>query len=95
MFVYYYFHHMLVLAAIIPAVFLLVRSYRSDRLEKESYGIIAMLLIGGIASTLIAAFLERIGHGILSLIFEENSLLYRVLMYLLVKTMSAHDQYIL
>ena len=44
----------LVLAAVLPAVFLMVKVYRSDRLEAESSGMLRRLVIAGILSSLLA-----------------------------------------
>ena len=40
----------LILAAIIPAIFLLIKVYKSDKLEKEDPRFILLLLISGIIS---------------------------------------------
>ncbi len=69
------------LAAIIPAVFLLVKIYKSDEMEKEPKGLIVSLVILGIISTSIAVLLETVGSAVLGKIFEEGSLLYRIFMY--------------
>ena len=84
MFLYLYFHKFLIAAAVIPALILLVQIYRADRLEKESGGIILRLVLGGIISTIVAAFIERAGNAILSNMFYQNSFMYRFLMYFVV-----------
>ena len=71
----------LIAAAVIPAIFLLIKVERADRLEKESRGLLASLVLFGIASTAIASLLERIGMGILDSVFEYESTLYNILLY--------------
>ena len=71
----------LIAAAVIPAIILLIRVERADRLEKESRGLLASLVLFGIASTAIASLLERIGMGILDSVFEYESTLYNILLY--------------
>lgn len=66
---YYYlpsvlsYHVILVAAAVVPALFLLLKVYRSDRLEKESPVILWSLLRAGILSSLIALVAERVLMG--------------------------------
>lgn len=51
----------LILAAVIPAVFLMIKVYRADRMEKESGYLLRQLVIAGILSTIIALIEEKIG----------------------------------
>ena len=44
----------LILSAVIPAVFLMIKVYRADRMEKESGYLLRQLVIAGILSTIIA-----------------------------------------
>ena len=69
----------LLLAAILPAIVLLVRVYRLDRVEKEPVGLIILLIFGGILAAGAAALLERILGGVLFLFAREGSLRYLVL----------------
>ncbi|MCR5576603.1 MAG: PrsW family intramembrane metalloprotease [Oscillospiraceae bacterium] len=78
----------LIAAAVIPAVFLLVRVERADRLEKESRKLLISLVFFGILATLIASLGERIGMAILYSIFEEESVLYNLLLYFVVVALS-------
>ena len=71
----------LIAAAVIPAIILLVKVERADRLEKESRRLLASLVLFGIASTAIASLLERIGMAILDNVFEYESTLYNILLY--------------
>ncbi len=73
----------LILAAVIPAIFLMVKVYRSDRLEKESAGMLWNLVIAGILSALIALVLEKILGSILNATVHDQGL-YDVLLYFVV-----------
>ncbi len=71
----------LIAAAVIPAVILLVRVERADRLEKESKRLLLSLVLFGIISTAIASLGERLGIALLDSLFEEETLLYNILLY--------------
>ena len=71
----------LIAAAVIPAIILLVRIYRADRLEKEPAKLLVSLVLLGIISTSIAMVLERLGSGLLGVFFHENSLPYNAILY--------------
>ncbi len=77
----------LILAAIIPAVGLMLRVYRSDRLEKESSYILGSLVKAGIFSALIALVLERILGTLLDAAVHDNGL-YQILLYFVVVALS-------
>ena len=51
----------LILAAVIPAVFLMIKVYRADRMEKESGYLLRKLVVAGIISTLLALVEEKVG----------------------------------
>ena len=57
----------LVIAAVLPAAFLMFRVYRSDRLEKESPAMLWRLVKAGIFAALIALVLERASEWLLAL----------------------------
>ena len=78
----------LIAAAVIPAVILLIKVERADRLEKESPGLLVSLVLFGIVSTAIATLGERLGILLLAFIFEEESVLYNVLLYFVVVALS-------
>mgnify|MGYP004470930705 FL=1 len=71
----------LILAAIIPAIFLMIKVYKSDRIEKESGYLLRQLVTAGIIATLLALIEERVGEWILSCFVEQNSLLYQIILY--------------
>ena len=71
----------LIAAAVLPAVFLLIKVEREDHLEKESRGLLFSLVAFGIISTAIASLGERIGMVILANIFQQESVLYYFLLF--------------
>ena len=75
-------------AAVIPAIVLLVKIYKADKLDKEPLGILIALVFWGAVSTTLAVFTEEVGTGILDALWPEDSLLYRVLMYFVVVGLS-------
>lgn len=83
-----YMNPILIAAAVIPAIFLLVKVYRADRLEKEPLSMLLSLVLYGIFATAIALLLEQAGSFVLELFFEENSLYYNILMYFIVVAFS-------
>ena len=58
-----YFDRILILAAIVPAIFLLVKIYQADRSEKEPPQLLGSLILRGIFATMIAIVLERLASG--------------------------------
>ncbi len=78
----------LIAAAVIPAVILLIKVERADRLEKESPGLLVSLVLFGIISTAIATLGERLGILLLAFLFEEESVLYNFLLYFVVVALS-------
>ncbi|MBQ9030809.1 MAG: PrsW family intramembrane metalloprotease [Parasporobacterium sp.] len=74
----------LILAALVPAVFLMIKVYRSDRLESESGPMLRSLVLAGILATLAAMVLERIGEGILGAVASESSTTYQVILYFVI-----------
>ena len=71
----------LVISAVLPAVLLMVKVYRSDRLEKESSVMLRRLVIAGILSSLLALVEERILMSVLNAVVTENRILYQILLY--------------
>ena len=78
----------LISAAVIPAVILLIRVERADRLEKESRGLLMSLVLFGIVSTAIATLGERLGIALLDAFFQKESVLYNFLLYFVVVALS-------
>jgi len=71
----------LMAAAVIPAVFLMVQVYKTDRLEPESPQMLVRLVIAGVISTLIAMILEQVGSFVLDIAFPEESVPYYAWLY--------------
>lgn len=74
----------LVAAAVIPAVYLMVRVYQADRLEKEPIGLLVSLLFLGVISTSLAAVTEELGASFLAGLFPQGGLLFNALLYFIV-----------
>ena len=81
------YNYLLIAAAILPAVFLMVKVYRSDRLEQESWQILWIMVRSGIFSALIAMVLERIFGSLLYATVHSRGL-YEVLLYFVVVAVS-------
>ncbi len=75
-------------AAIIPAIVLLVRVYKADRLDREPLGLLLSLVLFGILATFIAMVTERLGVSILSRVLEEGSAKYDAILYFVVVAFS-------
>ncbi|MDO4938746.1 MAG: PrsW family intramembrane metalloprotease [Lachnospiraceae bacterium] len=78
------YHWILIIAALIPAIILFIKVYRSDRLEKESPALLWSLVTGGILSTLLAMVEETVGQWILDSILPDGGVLYDVIMYFVI-----------
>lgn len=78
----------LILSAIIPAIFLMIKVYCSDRLERERPSFLGKLAVSGILSALIALVCERIGCFILDLLVPQTSQLYNLLLYFVIVAVS-------
>ena len=78
----------LIAAAVIPAVFLMVKVYQADRLEKEPIGILIGLLFLGIISTSLAGITEELGSMALTNLFPNGGLLSDALLYFIVVALS-------
>lgn len=81
-------HIILIVAAIVPAFFLIRFIYKQDRLERESNSVIVNLVLMGIVSTFIAVMCERLGSLILGIFFKEANTLYNFLLYFFVVGLS-------
>ena len=78
----------LIAAAVIPAVFLMVKVYQSDRLEKESRQLMWQLVKAGILSSLLAMVAERILSYVLDETVAQSRAAYDVLLYFIVVAVS-------
>lgn len=75
------YNYLLIAAAVIPAVFLMVRVYQSDHLDRESPQLLYTLMRAGIFSSLLALVEERIFCNILNQYVEPNTVKYNVILY--------------
>ena len=73
-----------VLAAVLPAVFLMRYIYRKDTVEKEPPSLLLSLVFMGVLAALAAMVLERIGEGILNRTVSQYSRWYVILLAFLV-----------
>ena len=71
----------LIIAAVIPAIVLLVKIYKEDKLEKEPVSLILSLVFLGVISTAIAMVLEEVGSYLLGSVLTENTLPYNIIFY--------------
>ena len=78
----------LIAAAVVPAIFLMIKVYRSDRLEKESPALLWKLVKAGVLSSLLALVEEKVLSLILDRFFDANTLIYNVLLYFVVVAVS-------
>ena len=76
-----FYNVILVAAAVIPAVLLMLRVYRSDRLEKESGYHLRRLAVGGVLASLIAMVAEKLLSLLLAAVVGQGTGLYNVLLY--------------
>ena len=83
-----YMNPILIAAAVVPAIFLLIRVYRADRLEPEPSGLLLSLILRGVFATVIAMVLEELGSALLGSVYAENSLPYNVIMYFVIVAFS-------
>ena len=73
-----------ILAAVLPAFFLLRYVYRHDTVEKEPMGLLVKLLVLGVVSALGAMVLEAIGETVLNALVDRGSPVYTALLAFLV-----------
>ena len=78
----------LIASAVIPAVFLMFKVYKSDRLEKESWKTLVNLVAAGILSALLALVEERVLSVLLNSAVPQDSVLYNIIMYFVIVAVS-------
>ena len=71
----------LIAAAVIPAILLLIRVYRADRLDKEPPSLLITLVLLGILATALATITEKAGVFLLEKLGNPRTYLYYVIMY--------------
>lgn len=77
------FNPLLIAAAVLPALFLMMKIYRADRLELEPKNFLAKMVWMGVVATAIAMALEWVGGKIVVMI-ASSELMYNILFYFLV-----------
>ncbi|MBQ7680949.1 MAG: PrsW family intramembrane metalloprotease, partial [Oscillibacter sp.] len=73
-----------ILAALLPAVFLLHYIYCHDTIEPEPPGLLLLLVLSGVVAALLASVLEGLGEWILKRFLYQGDPLYTVLLAFLV-----------
>lgn len=76
--------YVLLVAAVLPAIYLLNIVYREDRFEKEPMGLLLKLLGFGVLSAFLAIVLEYIGEWILSGFLDYYNPLYNVIYFFII-----------
>ena len=84
----YYANPILVAAAVLPALLLLRRVYRADRLDKEPAGLLTTLVLYGILATFGALITEQLGEELLTSLVPPGTTAYNVLLYFVVVALS-------
>lgn len=82
------YNFILVIAAVVPAFFLMIKVYASDRLEKESPAMLWTLAKAGVFSSLIALVAERVLGFFLDLAVPQTNPLYNVILYFFIVAIS-------
>ena len=80
----YYLMMIYVLAAVLPAIFLMRYVYRQDRIEKEPPWLLANLVLQGVLAALVSIALECFGESILNALVQPDNPKYVVLLAFLV-----------
>ena len=75
---------LLILAAVLPAAYLMLKVYQSARLEREPPRLLIGLVLLGMVSTALAGGAEQLGQRILTWFLTEGSVGYNALFYFLV-----------
>ena len=78
----------LIIAAVVPAAWLLIQVYRADKLEKEPIGMLIGIVLLGIISTTLAAVTEQLGEAFLRDLFPQGGLVYNFLLYFVLVALS-------
>ncbi len=85
-----------VIAAILPAILLLIYVYSMDKIEPEPLPLVFTLLMLGVLAAVISVFLEEIGDGIIRhLASDYTPLIITVLTYLMVGAVEEGSKYLM
>lgn len=72
------------LAALLPALFLMRYIYRKDTIEKEPPGLLTGLVFLGVAAALVAVVLETLGQRVLDSVLSEDDPAYTIVFAFLI-----------
>ena len=72
------------LAALLPALFLMRYIYRKDTIEKEPKGMLTGLVFLGVAAAVVAVIFETLGESVLTQFLVKDSQTYTIVMAFLV-----------
>ena len=72
------------LAALLPALFLMRYIYRKDTIEKEPRGMLTGLVFLGVAAAVVAVIFETLGESVLTRFLAKDSQAYTIVMAFLV-----------
>ncbi len=75
---------LLILAAVLPAAYLMLKVYQSDRLEREPPRLLIGLVLLGMVSTALAGAAEQLGQRILTWFLTQDSVVYNALFFFLI-----------
>ena len=78
----------MIAAAVIPAIFLMIKVYKSDKLEPESPGLLFGLVLAGVASAFLALLEETVLEYALNMVLAKGTLLYDIILYFVVVALS-------
>ncbi len=78
---------LLMVIAVVPALYLMLQVYKADRIEKEPWGVLIGLVLWGILSTAIAVALETAGTYVIAPL-GEGSLAYNLVLYFIIVGLS-------
>ena len=75
---------LLIIAAVLPAAYLMLKVYQSDRLEREPAWLLISLVLLGLVSTALAGGAEQLGERVLASFTEPETVPYNALFYFLI-----------
>lgn len=73
--------NILIAMAVIPAIWLMIKVYQADKLEKEPVGFLIKLALLGVVATVLAGVTETVGALVLQALFSRQPLIYLLLFY--------------
>ncbi len=69
----------LVLVALIPPIFLMVQTYRNDKVEREPLSLIGKTILYGAIAVIPILIVELVLEGVFSAVLDDKSMLFKVL----------------